>query len=262
MKSDKKIDDIDTLIALVEHAGRDARRQQQLSDMIGQMAQEEAAKRRHSLRLWTIGLAAAASVAGLVLTTVHFINNQSANTGLLSAEVHNTEAPISSPLMDGYSRLDTVSECRRLRAPLKEKQMKRVNVSLKSNVSVKPNDQREFAYFGMASQREMQSNDLLIEEDVIMEDADSSFVYDYIDFDGSVLAEQADNAVELAGAEEQQYDTTDATLPLVLTDSPVAVEPVTATEGRAEKRRGLFRLRRSEPSMMQGTSLSLFAMNL
>lgn len=51
---------LEELLASVEHAGRDARRQQQLAEMIGQMAAKEGAAKRRIVRLWTVGIAAAA----------------------------------------------------------------------------------------------------------------------------------------------------------------------------------------------------------
>lgn len=51
---------LEELLASVEHAGRDARRQQQLAEMIGQMAAQEGAAKRRIVRLWTVGIAAAA----------------------------------------------------------------------------------------------------------------------------------------------------------------------------------------------------------
>lgn len=60
---------LEQLLASVEHAGRDARRQQELSDMIERMAAEEALTRK-TVRLWTARLAVAATVTIFVVTSV------------------------------------------------------------------------------------------------------------------------------------------------------------------------------------------------
>ena len=61
---------LEDLLASVEHAGRDARRQQQLAEMIEQKAEEEAAAKRRSVRLWSVRLVAAACLLLFVLTFV------------------------------------------------------------------------------------------------------------------------------------------------------------------------------------------------
>ena len=54
MKKNNDTPTLEQLLASVEHAGRDARRQQQLSEMIERMAAEEASKRHRSVRLWAV----------------------------------------------------------------------------------------------------------------------------------------------------------------------------------------------------------------
>lgn len=70
MKKNSTPPTLEELLASVEHAGRDARRQQQLSDMIEQMAAQEAASRRRKVRLWTTRIAVAATVTFFVTTAV------------------------------------------------------------------------------------------------------------------------------------------------------------------------------------------------
>ena len=69
MKKNSETPTLEQLLASVEHAGRDSRRQQQLSAMIERMAEQEANKRR-AVRLWAIPLAAAATVTLFVITSV------------------------------------------------------------------------------------------------------------------------------------------------------------------------------------------------
>lgn len=67
MKKSINSPSLEELLASVEHAGRDARRQQQLSEMIEQMAAQEHAAKRRTVRLWTVGFSAAACLLLFVL---------------------------------------------------------------------------------------------------------------------------------------------------------------------------------------------------
>ena len=69
MKKNSEPLSLEQLLASVEHAGRDSRRQQQLSAMIELMADDEAKKRR-TFRMWAVPLAAAATVTLFVITSV------------------------------------------------------------------------------------------------------------------------------------------------------------------------------------------------
>lgn len=69
MKKNSESLSLEQLLASVEHAGRDSRRQQQLSAMIERMADDEAKKRR-TFRMWAVPLAAAATVTLFVITSV------------------------------------------------------------------------------------------------------------------------------------------------------------------------------------------------
>lgn len=70
MKKNSTPPTLEELLASLEHAGRDARRQQQLSQMIERMAAEEAAAKRRSVRLWSVRLVAAACLLLFMLTLV------------------------------------------------------------------------------------------------------------------------------------------------------------------------------------------------
>ena len=71
MKKNSTPPTLEELLASLEHAGRNARRQQQLSEMIVRMAAEEAAAKRRSVRLWSVRLVAAACLVLFMMTIVH-----------------------------------------------------------------------------------------------------------------------------------------------------------------------------------------------
>ena len=70
MKKNSTPPTLEELLASLEHAGRDARRQQQLSEMIERMAAEETAQRRRTVRLWSVRLVAAACLVLFMMTIV------------------------------------------------------------------------------------------------------------------------------------------------------------------------------------------------
>ena len=69
MKTNNEKPTLEQLLASVEHAGRDARRQQQLSDMIEQLSEAEAS-RRSTVRRRVVRIAVAATVTLFVTTSV------------------------------------------------------------------------------------------------------------------------------------------------------------------------------------------------
>ena len=71
MKKNNTPPTLEELLASLEHAGRNARRQQQLSEMIERMAAEETARRRRTVRLWSVRLVAAACLVLFMMTIVH-----------------------------------------------------------------------------------------------------------------------------------------------------------------------------------------------
>lgn len=87
MKSTNPNPSLEELLASVEHAGRDARRQQQLAEMVEGLAAKEDAARRRVVRLWTARIAAAACLLGVIFTIVHYINLPVASTVPMLAEV-------------------------------------------------------------------------------------------------------------------------------------------------------------------------------
>ena len=69
MKENNDIPTLEQLIQAVEHAGRDQRRRQQLSQMIEQMSEDEASK-SHTIRLWVVRVAVAAMITLFVVVPV------------------------------------------------------------------------------------------------------------------------------------------------------------------------------------------------
>ncbi len=69
MKTNSPKPTIEQMLAALEHAGRDARRQQQLSDMIEQLSEAGVARRR-TVRLRVVRIAVAATVTLFVTTSV------------------------------------------------------------------------------------------------------------------------------------------------------------------------------------------------
>lgn len=70
MKNENNNLELEQLLAEVEHAGRDARRQQVLGEMIDRMAEAGTRKRGKVVRLWAVRLAAAACVTFFIVTAV------------------------------------------------------------------------------------------------------------------------------------------------------------------------------------------------
>jgi len=96
MKKDNETPTLEQLLASVEHAGRDARRQQQLAEMIERMAAEETVQkttRRRAVGMWTARIAVAATVTLFVTTSIWRWNN---NGGSAEASLV-AEAPAVRP---------------------------------------------------------------------------------------------------------------------------------------------------------------------
>lgn len=83
---------LEDLLSSIEHQGRDARRREQISAMLERMAAEESASRRHTVRLWTVRVAVAASVVGVIMTVARLMQPQPQPVGSQMAQ-----APIIVP---------------------------------------------------------------------------------------------------------------------------------------------------------------------
>ena len=89
---------LEDLLSSIEHQGRDARRREQISAMLERMAAEESASRRHTVRLWTVRVAVAASVVGGIWPS--FPEAVSHMTGVLEESCRPRQADV-----DTYNRL-------------------------------------------------------------------------------------------------------------------------------------------------------------
>ena len=86
MKTDKHNMDLEQLLADMEHAGRDARRQQELSAMIDRMSAAEGSASRHGFWWWSARVAAAACVLFFISTAVRIWFIPTGATGTMVAE--------------------------------------------------------------------------------------------------------------------------------------------------------------------------------
>lgn len=86
MKTDKQPIELEQLLADVEHAGRDARRRDELSAMIDSMAAAESGERKHGFWWWGARVAAAACIFFFITTAVRVWFIPTGNNATLVAE--------------------------------------------------------------------------------------------------------------------------------------------------------------------------------
>ena len=85
---------LEDLLSSIEHQGRDARRREQISTMLERMAAEESASRRHTVRLWTVRVAVAASVMGIIMTVARLMQPQPQPVGSQMAQAPSIVPPV------------------------------------------------------------------------------------------------------------------------------------------------------------------------
>lgn len=85
---------LEDLLSSIEHQGRDARRCEQISAMLERMAAEESASRRHTVRLWTVRVAVAASVVGVIMTVARLMQPQPQPVGSQVAQAPSIVPPV------------------------------------------------------------------------------------------------------------------------------------------------------------------------
>ena len=219
MKKNSTPPTLEELLASVEHAGRDARRQQQLSEMIERMAVEEAAAKRRSVRLWSVRLVAAACLVLFMMTIVRLWYPSPVSVKPQLAQAPQVQLPKVHM------------------APAEP-----AKAALRPTFTVRP------AAVGIVSpQPALQSQPFVAEP--ILEEIIPSPV-----FDEPMLTEQyAEVSDEEQPAEE--------VLPIASILQPASealaqAEPAPEPEAPTQ-RRSIFRLRQSEPSMMDGNVLSI-----
>ncbi len=106
MKKNNDTPTLEQLLQSVEHAGRDHRRQQQLAQMIDQMADAEQSRRR-TVRLWSARLAVAATITLFVVIPVWKWIAPSHPDGPQLAEalpLRHSQLPVPRPLSPVPSR--------------------------------------------------------------------------------------------------------------------------------------------------------------
>ena len=216
MKKNNDTPTLEQLLASVEHAGRDARRQQQLSEMIERMAAEEASKRHRSVRLWAVRFAAAATVTLFVVTSVWKLTNSSPLAGVQVAQapvIRKTKLPV--PTMEPLRQA--------AKAPGKTLN---VSVSKPQTTVAMP----------------------VVEEQPI--GAESVAVELAPDF--PVMEETMAEAV----VQEEPMPTVEEEEPVVTSTEPAVMAQSSPTPKPKQERRGFFSLFRAEPSLMDGTMLA------
>ncbi len=222
MNNDKHKLDLEGLLAEVEHAGRDVRRQQELGDMIDRMAGESGKRKvesgRHGFWWWSGRVAAAACVLFFIGTAVRvwFIPTGESATVVAAAEV-----PVAVP-----AAVDSTPAATTVVAPTPRRTYARPQVAVTEPVILEtPVVVEEYV-----------AEEVKMAEPAAM---DTDTVPAYI-----ILDDFAPDAEPVVQAVETE---------------PVA-EPVTvaAEPAKPARRRSIFSLfRPAEPSLMEGTTLAL-----
>lgn len=219
MKNNRNKMDLDQLLATLEHAGRDNRRQQELGAMIDSLAAAEEHPKR-GFWWWSSRVAAAACVTFFVTTAVRiwFIPTGPTTKGIPTvAEVTVTETPTAT--VSDTAVLPAVSHSATSHTP--------------NTAEAQPTAASEEFYAEETAEP--------VEEDSI--EAPYYIIED--DF--------APDTEQLADNSEPEQAITDKPAATPDTDTP------NATKSAAPQRRKLLGgfLRRSEPSRMEGTTLAL-----
>lgn len=229
--------ELEELLKAVEHAGRDNRRQQQLSELIDKLASDEAATNRKKVwRRWSIAISAAACLLIFVTTLVRLSTpntNQPSGTLLASTGTDTIDRKLVQSV-DSLDNVDTQSQ----RQPwskagymLKRSTHSQNGSLLAENISEEPVEPER-----------------IVAEPEIDNDTTINF------FDNDIqYAEQ----IQIHGSDEmiQASEHIDTTTPNVSVDNTVTHVD---NRGYDQKRsRRWFSLRRAEPSKMDGTMLAL-----
>ena len=222
-KSQKADERLADMLHAIEHAGRDKRRQQQLSSLIDHLAAEEAVavNRRHR-RLWTTVFSAAACIALFVTTIVRLTNTTA------------TIPPAGGPLLANVVN-DTLSVNNENRDTMQETPQRAVKKT--EPIMVASNE------VGI-EEPSLETEETLSIEDTVTDITEPE----------EFLAEETEDFEE--DAEEKTEPVETIATPIVSVGNN---EKVTAQEEQepAKKSRRLISLRRPEPSKMEGTMLAL-----
>lgn len=220
MKNDSNKMDLDQLLATLEHAGRDSRRQQELGAMIDSLAAAETTKKR-GFWWWSSRVAAAACVTFFVTTAVRiwFIPTDSTTKGSpIIAEMNGTEMPTATILDTAVTPIVYQSE----------------TSHRPKTVKAEPT----------VASEELYAEEKTITEPVEKDSAEAPYYIIEDDFAPDTEPIAYNNEPEQATIDEPAAKTPDT--------------PNIAQTTKPQRRRlfGGF-LRRSEPSRMEGTTLAL-----
>ena len=227
-KTDEKFD-LDELLRTVEHAGRDNRRQQQLSDLIDSLAaDEESAHRKVLWRRWSIGISAAACLVLFVTTIVKFTaQDASQPTGALVAETPSVHVREEATVHEEELRTKTMYE--------NENENKGHRTKTKSLTEDEELPIAENEATVPIEKEEIVEDTLIDEYDIDVQYADKMYVPGSEDMipvdtgsDTNIGREHADVETQVAKHEEKSE----------------------------KKSRKWFQLRRANPSKMDGTMLA------
>lgn len=219
MNNDKQKLDLEGLLAEVEHAGRDARRRDELAAMVDSMA----GANRHGFWWWTLRVAAAACVLFFISTAVRiwFIPTDSAVDDNIVAQA---EVPEVTPMVaDTMPVLPTVQQPARVQRPVVPTEPLVEEVYVAEEVPAELIEEEEPVV-------ERQDTVIMIEETAVPEPAPIA---------------QAESVGAIAA-------------PIVSVGN-TSKQPTAPAEERKPKRASFFKniFRRHEPSKMDGTMLAL-----
>jgi hypothetical protein len=217
MKKNSTPPTLEELLASVEHAGRDARRQQQLSQMIERMAAEETAQKRRTIRLWSVRMVAAACLLLFVLTIVRLWQPASQPVGPQMAQAPQVQLP-----------------------PVHMAPAKPAKAEPKPSVVARP------TAVGTSTPMPALPSQPFTTEPILEEIIPSPV------FDEPMPTEQYAEAVEEEVPVEEE--TPIASMQQPTSDALAQAEPAPEP---SEQRRSIFRLCQAEPSMMDGNVLSI-----
>lgn len=219
MKKNSTPPTLEELLASLEHAGRDARRQQQLSEMIERMAAEETAQRRRTVRLWSVRLVAAACLVLFMMTIVRLWYPSS-----VSVEPQLAQAP--------------------------QVQLPKVHMApaQPGKATPRPAVESRPATFSPTSPMPALPPQPVV-ADPILEELIPAPIFDEL-----ISSEQYAEADDATSPEDEQQFPVAPFQPEV-SDAVAQAEPAPEPEAPAQ-RRSLFSFRQAEPSMMDGNVLS------
>lgn len=223
-KTDEKFD-LDELLRTVEHAGRDNRRQQQLSDLIDSLAaEEESAHRKVLWRRWSIGISAAACLVLFVTTIVKFTAQDAIQpSGSLVAEAQADTA--AKPMLDEINDDDSPSLGERTVRP------HTVSPAVAPQMVAEQSDDRQ-----AVTEMDEAFNEEVIPVDVYDNDVQYAEQIDQ--------RKSEDSLLEHVGADSDNAQV----------QPQFAMQEPTAKQEKAPRK--WFKLRRANPSKMDGTVLA------